>query len=264
MKITALVENVSEGEFKAKHGLALYIETQKHKILFDLGPDETLFDHAEKKGIHLEEVDLVILSHGHVDHGGALKKFLDKNETAKIYVQQSAFEPHYSKIGFLKIPVGISEKLQLHPQVVLVEGDVAIDEELLLFTVEKQKKCRSPVNEVLYEKGRKDNFIHEQNLMIFAGKNVLIMGCGHAGIVNIMEKAKKYHPSVCIGGYHLWNPMSKKTVSDGLLEEIADELKQYPDTQFWTCHCTEQKAYQYLKTRLPDMKYLSCGMEIKV
>lgn len=53
MKITALVENHTYCEFKAKHGLSLYIETQKHKILFDLGSDNTLFENAKRRGINL-------------------------------------------------------------------------------------------------------------------------------------------------------------------------------------------------------------------
>ncbi|GAA0797951.1 hypothetical protein GCM10008910_21560 [Faecalicatena orotica] len=48
MKITALVENESKCELKSKHGLSLYIETQKHKILFDIGPDRTLFENAKE------------------------------------------------------------------------------------------------------------------------------------------------------------------------------------------------------------------------
>lgn len=72
MKITALVENETKGELKGKHGLALYIETTKHKILFDLGPDQTLFDHAKVRGMDLGLVDCAIISHGHFDHGGAL------------------------------------------------------------------------------------------------------------------------------------------------------------------------------------------------
>lgn len=75
--------------------------------MFDLGSDETLFENASKRNIDLSKVDIVIISHGHVDHGGVLHKFLNINSTAKIYVQKKAFEPHYSKILFLKIPVGI-------------------------------------------------------------------------------------------------------------------------------------------------------------
>lgn len=98
MRITSLVENISNTDLRAKHGLALYIETKQHKILFDLGPDHTLFDNAKRRNIDLSEIDTVIISHGHMDHGGALAQFLNVNSTAKIYIQRSAFYPHYNKV----------------------------------------------------------------------------------------------------------------------------------------------------------------------
>lgn len=101
MKITALVENESSCELKAKHGLSLYIETKHHRILFDLGPNQTLFQNAKKKKIDLTTVDIVIISHGHTDHGGALRKFLNINKKARIYIQKDAFLPHYTKTLFL-------------------------------------------------------------------------------------------------------------------------------------------------------------------
>lgn len=107
MKITALVENETKGELKSKHGLSLYIETPKHKILFDVGPDKTLFENAEKRNIDLSRVDTVIISHGHIDHGGALKQFLKINSTAKIYIQRKAFEKHYIKLLFIKWMLGL-------------------------------------------------------------------------------------------------------------------------------------------------------------
>ena len=84
MKIISLLENTSNTNLKPKHGLCLYIETLKHKILFDLGPDETYIKNAKLKKIDLEEIDIVIISHGHIDHGGGLKSFLKINSKAKI------------------------------------------------------------------------------------------------------------------------------------------------------------------------------------
>ena len=259
MRITSLVENTTKSELKAKHGLSLYIETKVHKILFDLGPDNTLFENAVKKNIDISKVDTVIISHGHVDHGGALKKFLDINSMANIYIQKTAFEPHYSKTLFLKIPVGIDNTLKTNRQIILLDGDYKIDDELSLFTVNKTNKLYSPVNSVLYDKKGKDTFAHEQNLIIFENKTALIMGCGHTGVVNIMEKAKKYQPNLCIGGFHLFNPITKKAVSKGLLNGIVSELQQCQDTEFYTCHCTGEKAYQYLSQQLTNIHYLSCG-----
>lgn len=43
--------------------------------MFDLGPDKTLFENAVKRNIDISKVDTVIISHGHIDHGGALKVF---------------------------------------------------------------------------------------------------------------------------------------------------------------------------------------------
>ena len=218
MKITALVENNTKNELRAKHGLSLYIETNKHNILFDLGSDKTLFENAKILNIDLSNVDIVIISHGHSDHGGALEQFLKVNSKAKIYVQEKAFEPHYSKTLFLKIPVGIDEKIKNHTQIVLVNGDYVIDDELRLITVQKNDKCYSSINDVLYNGEGIDNFSHEQNLMIFENSVALITGCGHSGIVNIMDKSNIYNPKVCIGGFHLYNPMTKKSVSNKLFK----------------------------------------------
>ena len=59
-----------------------------------------------------------------------MKKFLDVNSLANIYVQREAFEPHYSKTLFLKIPVGIDNNLKLNRQIMLLDGDYKIDDEL--------------------------------------------------------------------------------------------------------------------------------------
>lgn len=264
MRITALVENTTKTDLKAVHGLSLYIETAKHKILFDLGPDGTLFENAKKKGVDLEAVDTVIISHGHNDHGGALKAFLEVNRTAKVYVQASAFEPHFSKVLFVKVPVGLDASLKDNGQIVLLDGDFAIDDELFLFTVNDSGFLRSPMNNVLYGRDGIDTFAHEQNLIIKGEQNVLVMGCGHAGVANIMEKAAQYGPRLCVGGFHLFNPISKKHVKDSLLDSIANVLDGYGDTEFYTCHCTGSYSYEYLAGKLGNMHYLSCGEEISL
>ena len=258
-----MVENYSAHELKAAHGLALYIVTQKHKILFDLGPDGTLFENAEKRKIDLREIDIVVISHGHSDHGGALRRFLQINKHAMIYIQERAFERHYTKMLFFKVNVGIDKKLKQHPQVVLLEGNYKIDDELEVFTVKPVTRYYSSANNSLYDEKGKDTFLHEQNMIIHGKKNILILGCGHQGIINILEVAKRYNPQICVGGYHLYNPITKKNVSDELLEGIAKELTKYP-IQFYTCHCTGKESYRYLAKRVKNMNYLSCGERIEL
>ncbi|MDE7212599.1 MAG: MBL fold metallo-hydrolase [Lachnospiraceae bacterium] len=264
MKITALVENRSDCDLKPTHGLALYVETEKHRLLFDLGPDNTLFENSAKKGVRLEEVDTVVISHGHFDHGGALGRFLEINPTAKIYVQRKAFEAHYSKFLCFRVPVGLDEKWKENGQIVLLDGDFSIDEELQLFIVPETGKCYSNANDALYMKGGRDDFLHEQNLLIREKKNVLIMGCGHAGVVNILERIRDEKPEYCIGGYHVLNPVRRKTVPQALLDEISAELGKYPGMHFYTCHCTGKRAYDYLRKKVKDMNYLSCGETLAI
>lgn len=264
MRITALVENTTRSELKAKHGLSLYIETKLHKILFDLGSDHTLFENAAKRKIDLSKVDTVVISHGHMDHGGALREFLSLNVIARIYVQKEAFEPHYSKTLFWKIPVGIDPALQTNSQIILLNGDYQIDEELSLFTVNQTNRFYSPANNSLYDQKGRDTFAHEQNLIVSENQTALIMGCGHAGVVNIIEKADIYQPELCIGGFHLYNPITRKSVSQALLDGISLELQKYQNIQFYTCHCTGKKAYHDLSRRMNHLKYLSCGDTIEV
>ena len=264
MKITALAENQTNKGLRTVHGLALYIETEKHKMMFDLGPDDTLFENAEKLGTDLSGIDTVIISHGHRDHGGALGKFLDINNKAKVYVQRSAFAHHVSRPGNLEIEISLDASLADHPQVILLDGAYRIDDELELFTAASTEKCHSYVNDCLYEGDEMDKFRHEQDLLIHGDKTVLIVGCGHSGIVNILETVQDEKIDFCVGGYHLGNPDTGVRVSDDLLDDIAEELKKYNDTDFYTCHCTGQESYDYLKSKLENMNYLACGDSIEI
>ena len=76
MRIINLVEN-TEGASGCgvEHGLCFYIETEKHKLLMDAGQTGLLLENAEKLGIDLTQVDTVVLSHGHYDHGGGILPF---------------------------------------------------------------------------------------------------------------------------------------------------------------------------------------------
>ena len=70
MKISMLMENTPfSGGFLSEHGLSIHIETEQHRILFDMGQSDGFIANAEKMGIDLAAVDVAVLSHGHYDHG---------------------------------------------------------------------------------------------------------------------------------------------------------------------------------------------------
>ena len=258
MRITVLVENEPLEGLQAAHGLSLHIEWANRCLLFDVGPDETLFVNAEKLGIDLSKVDTVIISHGHYDHGGALEAFLSLNRTARVYIQRQAFRLHESRTVPPYRNIGLDPALMTHPQVILTDGDFSIDECLHLFTVTDRSLCPSTANSNLYEEGVPDRFGHEQNLLIQGDVPVLLMGCGHTGVVNIL-KAAPVQPKVCIGGLHLYSPARNQTVSTALMDEIAAHLSAYADLRIYTGHCTGQEACRYLSHLLPGLRYLHGG-----
>jgi len=97
-----------------------------------------------------------------------------------------------------------------------------------------------------------DDFRHEQYLLLEeAGKRILISGCSHKGILQIMEAFK---PDILVGGFHFM-----KITEEEKLEAAAKKLLAY-DTVYYTGHCTGRKQYDYLKTIMGEkLHYISAG-----
>ncbi|MFI3277513.1 MAG: MBL fold metallo-hydrolase [Rikenellaceae bacterium] len=262
VKIISLVENTSQCGCATAHGLSLYIETSHHRLLFDVGGDETFIKNAELLGVDLSMVDAVIISHGHRDHGGALSMFLALNTKAKVYIQRQAFAPHFSHRPTGIGDIGLDVSLKTHERVVLLDGDADIDDELILFKVSDNSECCSGANKTLYEGSEPDTFKHEQNLIIKGEVPILVMGCGHNGVVNIMNRAREFSPKVCIGGFHLTNPSARKDEPLELIDRIIDKLRGFSHVEFYTCHCTGANVYNYMSTKMDNIHYLSCGQTI--
>lgn len=273
MIITTLVENtkISE-EYENKHGLSFHIKTDKHSVLFDLGPKGVLLDNAKKLNIDLKEVDTVIISHGHYDHGGALEEFLEVNSKAKVYIHKDAFKEYYNILGGVKKYIGLDRSLEDNPRIILNEGDFKLDDELYIFSEVKNYYKSSDFNKTLYKKiddiYLEDDFIHEQNLIIREkGISVLMGGCAHNDIRNIIKRAEEITCSnldYVISGFHIFNPSTGISESDVFIEELGEELKKR-DTKFYTCHCTGMRAFKILSEKLKDqIAYMATGEVLNI
>jgi 7,8-dihydropterin-6-yl-methyl-4-(beta-D-ribofuranosyl)aminobenzene 5'-phosphate synthase len=96
MRIVTLIETlVYKQGLVAEHGLSVYIEAENRKILFDAGQSGLSIQNAQKMGINIEDIDTLVLSHGHYDHTGGLYPFLEKNRKAKIFAKKDLFIPKY-------------------------------------------------------------------------------------------------------------------------------------------------------------------------
>lgn len=275
VKVTMLLENTNfnNPELSSKHGLCLYINMPKHKILFDVGPDDTFIKNASKLGIDLSKVDTVIISHGHKDHAGGLKAFLKINSKAKIYIQKNAFNPHFAKVFGINFNVGIDKSIKDSNRVILTDYYYIIDETIQVFSEIPTSKLLPSSNNSLYTKRngkiKKDSFSHEQNLLVTLGEtNILFSGCSHRGILNILEKAQDIaHTNInyVFGGMHIFNPINKKLESDRFIGNLAISLFNSKTMNFYTCHCTSKNGFEKMK-KIMDGKldYISTGDTIKI
>ena len=271
MLLTSLVENTTHvPQVTARHGLSLWIETRGKNILFDLGPTGPLPRNAEVLGVDLRRADFAVLSHGHSDHGGALRQFLAINATAPVVVQEHAFEPYYVRVAGLPFPVGLDKKLQKAPQVRPAAGITKLADGITLFDdVPLTRLCPEATTKLLMKTREglvKDTFRHEQHLLLEEdGKAVVIAGCAHSGIVNIRDKATAIlgrPPEVMVAGMHMYNPATKKAESDSFVQAVAEALRE-TETLYYTCHCTGVPVYEKLRQTLGEqIHYLSAGEKI--
>ena len=254
MKLVTLMENTSCREsLSCEHGLSLYIETENHKILFDAGQSSAFADNAEKLGVDLSEVEFAVLSHGHYDHSGGLGRFLEINQSAPVYVSRNAFEPHYSANGY----IGMDQGLKASSQIRYVGEETVPAKGITLYQLEKAPLDTAGLQMEENGERKPDDFRHEQYLMIEErGKRILISGCSHKGILQIVEA---FRPDILVGGFHFM-----KITEEEKLKAAAEKLLEY-DTVYYTGHCTGQSQYACLKSLMGDkLHYIATGTVLEI
>ncbi len=262
MRIVTLLENTACREgLCCAHGLSLYIETPRRRILFDMGPNGDFAANAAALGVDLAGVDLAVLSHGHYDHGGGLAAFCRLNSRAPIYIHRAAFGAYYAlDPGRPPKYIGLSPELEAFRDRFILTGDeTAVDGELTLFANPPSGFAAGPAGAKLREKTGEDylpdGFFHEQDLLVTAeGKSVLFAGCAHRGVVNILAEAKRRlgrAPDALFGGFHLFELTPETEAADALIDATGKALLA-EGTVYYTGHCTGPYAYERLAAILGD------------
>lgn len=258
MKITVLAENTSVSDsIDCEHGLSIFIESNSRRILFDMGQTDLFAKNAEKLSVDLSSADTAVLSHGHYDHGGGIGRFLELNDTASVYVNSHAFEPHYnSSEKYIGLDTGLARSDRLR----FTEDYTDLDDGFKLYTCNEKEKFYKTASLGLSVKKdgvlSPDLFIHEQYLLAEEnGKRILFSGCSHKGILDIV---RWFAPDVLIGGFHF-----SKLPLDSTLEKYAEILDSYR-TVYYTCHCTGVEQYEFMRSIMKNLHYLSAGQVIVI
>ena len=259
MRITSLLDNVSNRpELACEHGLSLYIEADGKKLLFDMGHTRSFADNAGKLGVDLSAVDFAVVSHGHWDHGGGMAHFLGINKAAPVYLSRWGFDPYYDEKDGRYI--GLDAALKDSPRIVLTGDERTLTPHMFLCSCNGRER-KDPFGSFGLSSRRggatlPDDFRHEQYLVIEeGGKRVVVSGCSHKGILNILDWLK---PDVLVGGFHFMMMQPGPG-----LDRYADALEKSGVT-FYTGHCTGKEQFEAMRARLSRTHYLSTGETIEI
>jgi 7,8-dihydropterin-6-yl-methyl-4-(beta-D-ribofuranosyl)aminobenzene 5'-phosphate synthase len=232
--ITVVYNNVPCNENLAtKWGLSILIQGLTDTILFDTGGDGTiLLSNMKILGIKPDNIETVVLSHIHTDHVGGLAALLEENSTVSVYIPAS-------------FPDEIINSIQN-----AADSIILIDK--------PQEICMH-----VWSTGELGESMKEQSLIIITDKGlVIVTGCAHPGIVNIVRFAKDYlnkNVYLVMGGFHLL------AYDDNQVNEIIDELKALGVKKVGPSHCTGGRPIELFKeTWDGDFIDLGCGAKVHI
>ena len=210
VKMTIVYDNNAyDPRLRTAWGFACLIERGDLTLLFDTGGDAlTLLSNMDVLGLDPRAIDIVVLSHIHGDHVGGLEGILAVNEQVTVYLPRS-------------FPASFKEQVKAHARLVEVHEPMEIAEGI-------------------YTTGELGAGIIEQSLVLVMRRGlVVITGCAHPGVVNIVEKARGIAGGevyLVMGGFHLSGESEDK------IEGIIADFRRLGVRKVAPCHCTGEQA----------------------
>lgn len=256
-KITTLIENNpdTKGKLQYEHGFSLFIEYNGRHLLFDTGQTGAFLENAKKLQIDMKTVDGIIISHGHYDHAGGVKRVCTyiKNGTP-MYVGDGFFKEkykvitkatgeksyRYNGIDFTREEVEESGML-----VSVISDDITyLNERILLFKNFHRVTSFEPINEKFVRKEKDsyqmDSFQDEIVMGLVTSKGLIVLvGCSHVGLINIIETIEKRVTMpiyAVIGGTHLVEATKER------IDQTIESLKKRNIQWIAVSHCTGERG----------------------
>jgi 7,8-dihydropterin-6-yl-methyl-4-(beta-D-ribofuranosyl)aminobenzene 5'-phosphate synthase len=215
-------------ELKTAWGFGCAVKTSKELLLFDTGGNsEILLSNMEKMDIDPKSISKVIISHIHGDHIGGLKGFLEKNNNVTVF-----------------IPSSFPDSIR----------DMITNQGAEFVSVDRPRK----ISDFVYTTGELYGPPKEQSLIINSKKGLIVItGCAHPGVVNIVNKAKEIFPEekVCLvlGGFHLGG------VSDFKLKSIVSDFRKLGVEKVAPSHCSGDRCRELFKEEYKE-DFIECGV----
>jgi 7,8-dihydropterin-6-yl-methyl-4-(beta-D-ribofuranosyl)aminobenzene 5'-phosphate synthase len=275
MKVHVLVDNntLIDRYYLAEPGFSALIEESQCRILFDTGYSDIFIRNSQKMGLDLSHLNFLALSHSHMDHTWGLDplvRYYSELKTAGISCSKptiiahsqtfiSVIDENFGELGSLLS----KEKLAKHFQLELTDKPMWLTDRLVfLGQIPRKNEFES-----MLKFGKKDgsdeaDWVIEDSALAYKSDNglVIITGCSHAGICNIIEYAKE----VCdetqvhdvLGGLHLQQPSPEQ------MQGTLDYIKKLNLKQIHACHCTDLQSKIAL-SQVVEIKEVGVGLSLQ-
>ncbi|KNZ40415.1 MBL fold metallo-hydrolase [Acetobacterium bakii] len=266
MRLKVIIDNntIIDSYYWGEPGVSYFIEDEGSMILFDMGYSDLVLRNLIAMGIEPKTVDTIVLSHGHDDHTKGLKPFFENvhNPGIKLIAHPDVFNE--KEADGLKISAPFSElEMAQKCRLTLSKSPVKLSENITFLGEIPRKMAFEKQNPI----GRQQvlgkweaDFIWDDSGLVYQCSDgiVVITGCSHSGICNIIEQAKAITGEDrvlgVIGGFHLF------TVTDQVHQTI-DYFKKNKITDLYPCHCTSFAVKAAIHTELP-IHDVGVGLEL--
>ena len=255
LRITILIDDCpNDTGLIAEHGLALWIEADERRMLFDTGQSAALVQNAKHLDIDLSTANALVISHGHYDHTGGAADFLALNSKVAVYCNPGIFIPRYSRQPDNSMkPIGINSKSsdslhQIMGAIQWVTGPMWISEDIGITGPVPRKTDFEDTGGAFYldPEGNRPDSIEDDLAIWFRIKNGLcvVTGCCHSGLVNTIDHIQFFvgnkNIRSVIGGLHLLHAASER------LDRTCDYLNNSNIKQIIPLHCSGNEAIEFL------------------
>ena len=259
IKISILTDNYPGRNTTAEHGLSYFIEHKGTRLLFDTGQSDLFLLNASIMGIDMADIDVIVLSHGHFDHGDGLAYL----PGGKLVCHPDCFIKRYRNAdhSYLGLKQSYQETAKKFDLVTTDKPYKISDTILFLGEIPRITGFESTRTAFSLEDGTPDFVPDDSAVAILTEQGLFVItGCGHAGIVNTLEHAKKVTNENrlygIMGGFHL----KKK---DRQTMETIQYLLDHKITHVIPSHCTAFPALVQFSERF-DIRLPKTGDVISI
>ncbi|MBN2027633.1 MAG: MBL fold metallo-hydrolase [Actinobacteria bacterium] len=258
-----------KGSILAEHGFSAVIKTtsgeETHELFFDFGLSDVAVPYnVNSLGVDISGVEAAVLSHGHMDHFGALVPMIEAIPTKPLpfYVHPSAFkENRYLRVGDIRIKFPPADRAaweKAGADIVESQGPTLLAGDTVLFLGEIERLTdfeRGMPNAYFDKDGEEiwDPIEEDSGIVVnVRGKGLVVLsGCSHSGIVNTVTYARKVtgvdKVHVVMGGFHLTGP-----AFEPIIDQTIEGLQAFDPDYVVPTHCTGRNAVMAFEKAMPE------------